>query len=279
MVSGGNIILAKQEIEAAGGDAGLPWLYGLRGGIGQEPIQVIRDTSAAGYNVTLNRAPDTDPNAAGPAGPTAPRIVQLWGTPAAAADWAVQVLGDAIVTTCQDCAKTTVAGSGLLPRFEDERLLVETGLSDLVSGAAAPSFANLDAQSAPGIGISRKLLETLQGLSPQEQGIVLGRLSAEIAQARTIERALLIRRLLLTGRKVPQIEAAEPAQATLTEAITELQREIDNLLFETRVRREVVSTTAAVLLERETWRRRQSIPQPVTTPTDPNPFEGGRVLP
>ncbi|MEN8129208.1 MAG: hypothetical protein ABFS45_03235 [Pseudomonadota bacterium] len=33
-----------------GGDAGLPWVYGLRGGLGQEPIQVIRDTTAAGYN-------------------------------------------------------------------------------------------------------------------------------------------------------------------------------------------------------------------------------------
>jgi integrating conjugative element protein (TIGR03755 family) len=279
MAAGGNIILAKQEVEAAGGDEGLAWLYGLRGGIGQEPIQVIRDTTAAGYNVTLNRAPGTEPNAAGPTGATAPRITQLWSTPAEAADWAVQVLGDAIVMTCQDCAKTTLAGSGLLPRFEDERLLVETGLSDLVSGTAAPSFANLDAQSAPGIGISRKLLETIQAMPSNEQSIVLGRLAAEIAQARTIERALLIRRLLLTGRKVPEIEAAEPAQATLSEAIAELEREIDNLLFETRVRREVVSTTAAVLLERETWRRRQSIPQPVTTPTDPNPFDAGRVRP
>ncbi len=279
MASGGNIILAKQAVEAGGGDEGLPWIYGTRGGNGQQPIQVVRDTTAAGYNMTLNRAPNTAPTAAGPKGPNAPKIAQLWTTPLAAADWAVDVLGDDIVMTCQDCGKRSVPGTGLAPKYEAERQLVARGLTHLVNGTTPPSFVNLDALSAPGIGLSRSLLEAIQVMPANEQGIVLGRLAAEIAQARTIEKALLIRRLLLSGRRVPEVEAAEPAQATLGEAIGELEHEIDNLLFETRVRREVVSATAAVVLERETWRQRRSIPQPITPPTDTHPLEAGRVRP
>ena len=279
MASGGNIILAKQVVEASGGDEGLPWIYGTRGGNGQLPIQVVRDTTAAGYNMTLNRAPNTAPTAAGPSGPNAPKLAQLWATPLAAAEWAVDVLGDDIVMTCQDCSKRSVPGSGLAPKYEAERQIVARALTHLVNGTTSPSFAHLDALSAPGIGLSRSLLEAIQAMPANEQGIVLGRLAAEIAQARTIEKALLIRRLLLSGRRVPEVEAAEPAQATLSEAIGELEREIDNLLFETRVRREVVSTTAAVVLERESWRQRRSIAQPITPPTDTHPLKAGRVQP
>ncbi len=277
MEDGGDIILAKQEIETAGGDEGLPWIFGMRGGLGQEPIQVIRDTTAAGYNVTLNRAPNTSTTSPGAGGTETPRIVELWNTPDEAAGWAVDVLGDDIVMTCYSCTKTSTPGAGLLPQYEQERIEMVAGLADLVSGVTDPGFENLDALSAPGTGITRHLLEAVQALPANEQSIVSGRLASEIAQARTVERALLIRRLLLTGRRVPEVSAYAVATQSVDAAVAELEQEIENLLFETRLRREVVSTTAKILLERDVARQRRSLTKPGNAPFDTHPVEVGRV--
>jgi hypothetical protein len=63
-----------------------------------------------------------------------------------------------------------------------------------------------------------------------------------------VEKALLARRLLLTGRQVPEVYATEVAREHADASIAELDKEIENLLFETRVRKEVVSDTRALLL-------------------------------
>ena len=75
----------------------------------------------------------------------------------------------------------------------------------------------------------------------------MGRLVSEISTARTVEKALLARRLLLSGRQVPEVYATEVAREHADASIAELDREIESLLFETRVRREIVSETAGML--------------------------------
>ena len=45
-----------------------------------------------------------------------------------------------------------------------------------------------------------------------EQGLIIGRLVSEISTARTVEKALYARRLLLSGRQVPEVYATEVAR-------------------------------------------------------------------
>ena len=110
-----------------------------------------------------------------------------------------------------------------------------------------------------------------------EQSLVVGRLVAEIATARTVEKSLLARRLLLSGRQVPEVFATDVARDHIKTSIDELDQEIENLLFETRVRREIVSKTAVVLLERAAARRRASLSVPSVPVVDPKPLTNGRV--
>jgi hypothetical protein len=102
-------------------------------------------------------------------------------------------------------------------------------------------------------------------------------LVAEISTARTVEKALYARRLLLTGRQVPEVYATEVARKHADASIAELDEEIDSLLFETRVRREVVSDTVTVLLRRAAARRQSSLNVLQTPPIDPKPLINGRV--
>ena len=86
-----------------------------------------------------------------------------------------------------------------------------------------------------------------------------------------MEKALYARRLLLSGRQVPEVYATEVAREHADTAIAELDKEIESLLFETRVRREVVSDTVTVLLSaRPLDARRRS------TSRKPNPSIRGR---
>jgi hypothetical protein len=110
-----------------------------------------------------------------------------------------------------------------------------------------------------------------------EQSLIMGRLVSEISTARTVEKALFARRLLLTGRQVPEVYATEVAREHADASIAELDKEIENLLFETRVRKEVVSDTVSLLLQRAAARRQASLNTPAVPTIDPRPLRNGRV--
>lgn len=275
---GNDPVSARDNVEEANGDAGVPWLGGDAGGVDQEPIRVIFDTTRAGYNVTLNR--DAAAEGAPPIPDPVPRLIELWDSPEAAATWAVDVLGDQIVETSADSPKRSTSGAGLPPKYEEEKELVGPLLVDLVTGATEPTLENLQEVSAPSIIVSRQLIEAIRNTpDAQEQGIIIGKLAADIASSRVVERALTIRRLLITGMLVPEISSNTPAITDIEMARVTVEREIDNFFFESEIRKKLVSNTAMLVLDIETQRRTRSLQHPDTTAQDPDALIRGRVDP
>ncbi len=273
-IGGNDAVTAKDTVESSNGDNGVPWIGGQAGGSGQPVLEFTGDIVEAGYNINMNRAvTDTTPV---PAASTT-RLSELWGSPAEARDWTVDVVGENIVTTCDTCRKDSIPGTGLLPKLYQESATVTTEIQNLVSGATPPTLANLDQITAPGVAITRQVIEAIREMPPSEQSLIMGRLVSEISTARTVEKALFARRLLLSGRQVPEVYATEVAREHADTSIAELDKEIENLLFETRVRKEVVSDTVATLLERAAARRQSSLTVPEVPTLDPNPLRGGRV--
>ena len=78
-------------------------------------------------------------------------------------------------------------------------------------------------------------------------------------------------------RHLPEVIAAEPARAHADHVIAELDREIESLLFDTRVRQELVSRTALTLLERAAARRHRALQLPAVPVVDPTPLNQGGV--
>ena len=208
---------------------------------------------------------------------SATRLSEIWPEPSAARDWVVDVIGENIVTTCDTCRKDSVPGTGLLPKLFQEGSAVTVELQGLVNGATAPTLDNLELITAPGVAITRQVIEAIRDMPATEQSLIVGRLVSEISTARTIEKALFARRLLLSGRQVPEVYATQVAREHADTSIAELDREIDNLLFETRVRREVVSATVVTLLQRAAARRQASLNVPSVPTIDPQPLQNGRV--
>jgi integrating conjugative element protein (TIGR03755 family) len=273
-IGGNDAVTAKTTVESSNGDNGVPWIGGQAGGSGQPVLEFTGDIVEAGYNINMNRAV-TDTSSVPVASAT--RLSEIWVSPAQARDWTVDVVGENIVTTCDTCRKDSVPGTGLLPKLHQESAAVTTEIQNLVSGATAPTLANLDQITAPGVAITRQVIEAIREMPTSEQSLIMGRLVAEISTARTVEKALYARRLLLTGRQVPEVYATEVAREHADVSIAELDKEIENLLFETRVRKEVVSDTVALLLKRSAAKRQSSLMVPEVPTLDPNPLRGGRV--
>ncbi len=273
-VGGNDAVTAKTTVESSNGNNGVPWIGGQAGGSGQPVLEFTGDIVEAGYNINMNR-PVTDPSPVPAASST--RLSEVWPSPADARDWTVEVVGENIVTTCDTCRKDSIPGTGLLPKLYQESAAVTTDIQNLVSGATPLTLANLDKITAPGVAITRQVIEAIREMPASEQSLIMGRLVSEISTARTVEKALFARRLLLSGRQVPEVYATEVAREHADNSIAELDKEIENLLFETRVRKEVVSDTVATLLERAAARRQSSLTVPEVPAIDPNPLRGGRV--
>ena len=188
--------------------------------------------------------------------PATTRLGKLWTSPRAAADWGVSVLGDQEVSTCDDAdcgtadggtGKSLATGLGLQPKYEAAVTDIGTAIVDLV-GSGDTSYDNLQTVSAPGVGINKDVIEALRRLPPESRSAMMARLSREVALAKTIERAFMLRNLLQTGMSAANYE--KPADET-RKRVEQLNRYIDDLMFELRVRKEIVSSTAQLLIEND----------------------------
>jgi integrating conjugative element protein (TIGR03755 family) len=276
MGAGGmDVVTARDNVETNAGNNGLPWLGGGNaGGAAQAPIRIIGDTAKAGFNIIMNR----QPHAAGavPAGPGAPPITHIWNSPAAASAWIVRVTGDKIVRTCEGCARESTPGVGLAPEHDASRTAITADLQNLVSGATPLTLANLNQISGPGVAITRQVIDSIRKLPAAEQGMIVERLAGDVALVQVMEKALYARRLLTTGRREPNITAGpEDAQREIDQSLAALDTEIESLLFESRVRKEVIGKTALALLKHESARRAASSATNSTGTTPSTVFEGG----
>jgi integrating conjugative element protein (TIGR03755 family) len=241
-----DVLQALGVVEKTGGDNGVPWAGGTKaGGQGQPPIKLVSDVARAGYNIeqnqTLNILGKDD-------GDTASLVAKSWKNPQDAVAFAVAVLGDMEIATKSGATPNVTPGHGLLPQIEKDRAAISTKLAALVKGDAPPTPDNLAQASSPHTVLNRDVLEAIRKLSPAEQPIAVGKLASEAAVAANVERALMLRRLLLAGWGEPHIYAAGVGE-DIHRLVAILDREVDQLLYESRVRKELLTSTAAALLE------------------------------
>jgi integrating conjugative element protein (TIGR03755 family) len=275
--SGGlDVVTAKQEIDAHVGRNGVVWLCHARaGGEGQPPILVVGDVTRAGWNVLMNRE-SCAAGATGTGGEEPARLVEIWPTPEEASAWTTRVLGDRVVHTTGE-PDASQPGLGLLLDFEETSQELVEAMRALVAREKPPNNENLEAVSAPGTVITRQVIEAIAERDPAERELLMIKLAGQVALERTVEKALLARRMLLTGRRDPNV-AATPAPRQLEPFLAELERNIDELLFEARVRRELVAHTAeGVLIEDQ--RRRAASRSLVAPHEEDQPIDEGAVRP
>ncbi|MGE0371822.1 MAG: integrating conjugative element protein [Gammaproteobacteria bacterium] len=248
-VAGTDAVSAIEQAEASRGNGGVPWVGGGNaGGAGQEAIRVVGDVTRAGYNLLNGRsATDTSPIDGATCGNRL--SCQTWASPQAAVDWAIRVLGEQEQRTCESCVKTqTTPGVGLTPLIQEEYEVRLEALRGLLNGANPTTFANLEAAGSTSLPITRGVIEALR--EEPDQDILARRLASEVALSSVLEKALLLQRTLLTGRKEPNVAANQLAQQAITHESSLLEQEINNLKTELELRRELAANSPMAIIQR-----------------------------
>jgi integrating conjugative element protein (TIGR03755 family) len=242
-------VSAVEATETNKGNNGVPWVGGGNaGGSGQNAIQVVSDVTRAGYNLLNGRdATETSSISSGACGNRL--TCQTLSSPGAAVAFATRVLGEREQRTCEDCDKTrTTPGVGLMPLIQEEYEAKLQALHELVTGAKPPTLNNLEAAGSNLLPVTRGVIEALQNEPDQD---VLGkRLASEAALSSVLEEALLLQRMLLTGRKEPNVASNELAVKAVDEENNVLAQEINNLKIELELRREISGNAAMAILQR-----------------------------
>jgi len=187
------------------------------------------------------------------------------------------VLGDLEIFTCTDDScppHHSKMGLGLVQKFELEIPDAQSEV-EIVLATQVPRGNDLKAASAPGLLITREVIDAIRELPPIERHIAKERLAQDVALARTVDKALTIRNLLLTGRMMPEVY--KTANQQLEAKLAELNRHIDDVLYESNVRKRVISETAGTLLDSYHALRAASAANSVQQPVDKRPLIDGRV--
>jgi len=267
---------AKETVETNNGSNGIPWLGGqYAGGTTQAPVLAITDTVKSGYNIELGRAVD-DAGAAS-TGPAATPLGKVWKTPREAQDYALFVLGDVELTTGKDQPRKATPGHGILPKIDTDKTPILAALRTMVNGNRAPDTGELEKVSSPGIAMTREVIDAIRALpTVQEQDAAIQKLAGEAATGINLEKALLLRRLLQSGRMEPNIYASG-LSPDIELAVSHITEAIDNVLYEAKIRREMFAQTATVLLGSGQSRTRDSAATTTVFPNDAKRIENGAV--
>ena len=252
-VSTTDAVSAIEQAETSRGNEGVTWVGGSNaGGAGQPPIRLVGDVTRAGYNLLNGRGvTDTSPIDSATCGDRL--SCQTWSSPDAAVAWATRVLGEQEQRTCDSCVKTqTVPGVGLTPLIQEEYETKLEALRDLVTGTNATTFANLEAAGSGSLPITRGVIEALR--DEPDQDILARRLASEVALSSVLEKALLLQRTLLTGRKEPNVAANQLAQQAVSHESALLEQEINNLKTELELRRELAANSPMAIIQRHSTR-------------------------
>jgi hypothetical protein len=187
------------------------------------------------------------------------------------------VLGDVELTTRKDQARTATPGHGILPKIDTDKTPILAALRTLVNGNQVPDTAELEKVSPPGIAMTREVIDAIRALpTVQEQESALQKLADEAATGINLEKALFLRRLLQSGRMEPNIYASG-LSPDIELAVTHITQAIDNVLYETRIRREMFAQTATVLLGSGQSRTQNTAATRTASPNDTHRIENGAV--
>ncbi|WLS81174.1 integrating conjugative element protein (plasmid) [Erwinia pyri] len=244
------------------GNSGQNWIGGQkRGGQGQQAIRPTHDLTAAGFNM-MNSLPvlsaDTVSSNSCNGG-----ACGKYASAEEAAKAVVQVVGDSSLRTCTDASQctsgddeqqpgATQAGTGFAPILEETTKENTEQLVKLVNGTEQPNAANLANLKTGSLPITAGVIRALQ--RDPDNAALTARLAGELSMADTVETALIMRRMIVTGMSEPNAAAQNAAIEEGDRRVAAIDREITALRNEMELKRELSRNSVLTIIERENGR-------------------------
>ncbi|WP_368545867.1 integrating conjugative element protein [Klebsiella pneumoniae] len=246
----------------ASGNKGNNWIGGQqRGGAGQPAIKPTHDLAAAGFNMmndlSVTSTQSVSENSCNGG------ACSKFSNAEEAAKAVVKVLGDKSLRTCGNASECTsggedeqpgssVAGTGFAPLLEEATKVNTEQLVKLVNGTVKPTAAELAKLKTGGLSLTVNVIKALQ--RDPDNTALTARLASELAMSDTVETALLMRRMLITGMSEPNAASQDAALQEGERRIDALDREIMALKNEMDLKRELARNSVLTIIERDNER-------------------------
>lgn len=180
-----------------------------------------------------------------------------------AAKAVVKVLGDKSLRTCGNASECTsggeneqpgssVGGTGFAPLLEEATKVNTEQLVKLVNGTVKPTATELAKLKTGGLSLTPNVIKALQ--RDPDNTALTARLASELAMSDTVETALLMRRMLITGMSEPNAASQDAALQEGERRIDALDREIMALKNEMDLKRELARNSVLTIIERDNER-------------------------
>lgn len=267
----GDAIAAEKEVDDVGTEKGVKWMGEMRGGAGQQPLELTRDVIKKAHNTAHGRTTATNA-AVSQATCDGGAFCTLWPTPRDAEEFAVEVIGETELTTCVNgCDPARIRpGTGLLHKVDEvyeEKAEIMARLMNTSNRISNDDIAEL---STPLLPISRRVVESLR--SDPDGQMLSERLTSEVALADLIWKGLQLMRLMNTGLQNPDVQKLAEAKEHVTSKIADLKSEIESMKLELDLRASLANNTAKITLERQEADRTGHLFMPSVDPV-PNRIE------
>lgn len=252
-------VRADQRAAQEAAEKGKRWVGGEhRGGKGQPPIKLVRDTTVAGYNILNNRSATSTSSVS--RNDCQGELCQVWSKPDDAAQWLTRVVGEQTINVAPDNDQSgdtdqqsgAQSGVGLTPLIQEEQDKIQPLIIDMVNRSQPVNDDTLAQASGGELHLTRGVIEALR--DDPDAAVLIQRLSGELALSRVMEQALMARRTLLAGMREPNISGEKEAQTALTQTTTQLDQELSQLKLELDMRQTLADNAALTILERQTMR-------------------------
>lgn len=252
-------VRAEQRAAEEAAEKGKRWVGGEhRGGKGQPPIKLIRDTTVAGYNILNNRSATSTSSVS--SNDCQGELCQVWSKPDDAAQWLTRVVGEQTINVAPDNDQSgdtsqqsgAQSGVGLTPLIQEEQDKIQPLIIDMVNRSQPVNDDTLAQASGGELHLTRGVIEALR--DDPDAAVLIQRLSGELALSRVMEQALMARRTLLAGMREPNISGEKEAQTALTQTTAQLDQELSQLKLELDMRQALADNAALTILERQTMR-------------------------
>ena len=295
----GDIVKTKFDIEKddAGGMSGIVWVWGRKAGgavattdvatgssVSQVPIKPVSDLTQSGFLQVLNLNPKLNVANIGTDFSLNPlyrdaKMVKTFKSAQDAGDFASEVLGDTEIITCNATSpgcvpstKVTKTGIGLLPRFDKRVQDIKDALYGIPGsgpfavvgqlGKEQSDYKVLQKLSSPGMPVNEDVIQAIRQLPPGPQTVAADRLAQDIALAKTINEALVMRNTILVGLTLPEAVSNSTASNDAKTRLARLETYVEQLLFEVRIRKELSNQTAINVLGIRDAQNASSLSQP-----------------
>lgn len=248
--SGDNPVQANHVIDERAGNNGITWIDGVqRGGQDTKSISVISEVVAKGYSHLTDPGAGTVIGGSNGLGAGMDNPSMVFESSESAQEWMVSVVGEREISMCKECERLkTQIGQGLRLKLIEEKSVV-SGNINAVLNSANPSLEALNSVSVPSMGfvMTDHLVRSIKRLEDYEREIFTQKLVSDISMMSVISKALTSRDILKVGMQEPNVIANAEAMNGLRDAKELLDSEINNVMFESDIRKKLMSETALSL--------------------------------